>query len=283
MGKSRTRRAPGSVAGFAAAAGIALVTGACSNTQNLSVSPAAYVERSAQTTLAQKTADITISGSMQAAGQTIPMNGTGETNFTAGTVLMNFSITASGASIQLKELVAGGNVYLGGNFAGETIQQLTGKTWAELPFNLSSSEVGSGDPVAELRLAASKGGTVTPLGTQTIDGRSVTGYSVVPSKAAMIAEAQKVLAQSGFSASEQAAANQAVQQMTPPTIELWFDSSDLIRRESLSLQTGGSLAMTGNLLIDFTHYGVPVQIGTPAASDVVSYQQFLQDAQNQGS
>lgn len=269
----------------AAVAAAALAAG-CSSTaqQSVTVTPAALVAESAHNTLAQKTADITLSGSVSAAGQHIPITGTGAANFTSQLMSLDLSTTVAGSKISIKELLAAGKLYMSGDFAGVSLSQITGKDWISLPVPSSATDLYGSDPFAQLKLLEQQGATVTPLGQKTLHGRTVTGYSIVPSKASMLKASQDELSQLGFSSSEASQIQSTIESSAAPTITVWFDSSHLLRQTQMSLTMGGALSGGAfSLEMDVDHYGVPVSVTAPAASDTVSFQQFLQDAQKAGS
>ena len=268
-------------------AGIGLLSAAaaCSGgtTQAVSVTPAALVAESAHTTLTQKTADISITGSISAAGQHIPIHGDGVADFTTHAMSITLAATFQGMNMHLKELMAGGQAYMGGTVGPVSFSQLTGKDWVALPVSSSDQNLLGSDPLAQLQILEQQGSSVTPIGTKTIGGHTATGYTILPSRDAMVKGAQQVVAKMGLSPSVAAQVESTVQQMPIPTITAWFDSSHLLREISVNLSLGGGLGIGGSVVMDFTHYGVPVSVNAPPPSDVTSFQQFLQDAQQAGS
>ena len=278
--------APSAVAAAVAAVAVALLAGACSHTtqQSVTVTPAALVAKSAQATLSQKTADITLSGNISAAGHQIPIAGTGAANFTSQLMSLDLKATVSGMSFDIKELVASGKLYMSGTFGGSSFSALTGKDWISLPVPTSAQSLYGSDPFAQLKVLEQQGAAVTPLGQKTLDGRTVTGYSIVPTKASMIKAAEEELPQLGLDQSQTSQIQSAIQQTQPPTFTIWVDSSHLLRQMSMALDTGGAMSgVTADIEMTVTHYGVPVNVTAPSPSDVVSFQQFMQDAQKAGS
>jgi hypothetical protein len=86
----------------------------------------------------------------------------------------------------------------------------------------------------------------------------------------------------GFTPAQASAALQAVQGMTPPTITAWFDSQrQLACQVTVDMQLGSATSARTDsmeMVMTFTHYGVPVRVTAPAAGDTVSLQQLLQAA-----
>lgn len=271
---------------FVGAVALALVGAACSNTtqQSVTVTPAALVAESAHATLSQKTADLTLTGAISVAGQKIPLTGSGLANFDTQLMSLDVGTTVSGMSMDIKELLASGKLYMSLKAAGHDFSELTGKEWISLPLPTSADSLYGSDPFAQLKLLEQQGAAVTQLGHKTLDGRTVTGFSIVPSKASMLKGAQDELGKMGFDQSQASQIENAIQSSTPPTITVWFDSSHLLRQTVMSMNMG-SVVSGGSfsLEMDVSHYGVPVNITAPSPNDTVSFQQFLQDALKAGS
>lgn len=274
------------VVGPAVGLAVALLAASCSaNTaQSVTVTPAALVAESAHTTLAQKTADVTLTGSVTAAGHQIPVRGTGAVDFLTQALSLDLSTTISGTSIHLKELLVSGQAYMSGTFGGSSFSALTGKDWVSLPVASTDQNLFNSDPFAQLKVLEQEGASVTPLPSKTLGGRTVTGYSIVPTKESVVKAADSELSQLGLDQSQISQAESVIQQAQPPTIVAWFDSSHLLRQMSMSLNMGaaGAGASVG-MVMNVVRYGVPVHVTAPPSSDVVSLKQFLQDAQQAGS
>jgi hypothetical protein len=79
-----------------------------------------------------------------------------------------------------------------------------------------------------------------------------------------------------------AVANRALQGAPVPKITAWFDSQHKLACEvTINLQIGDPStagAEGAQLVMTFTHYGVPVTVSAPAASDTVSLQQLMNAA-----
>lgn len=278
----------GTLAGAAAAAlALAALTGACSKTtqESVTVTPAAFVAESAHTTLSQKTADLTLTGTVAVAGHNIPISGTGLADIGSQLMSMDISAVAQGMTLDIKEVLASGKLYMSLKAGGHSFSELTGKQWISLPLPTSADGLYSSDPFAQLKLAEQQGATVTPLGHKTLDGRTVTGFSIVPSKDSMVKGIQDEASKLGFDQYEKSQIETSIQDSAPPTITVWFDDSRLLRQTDVDMTMGAAGASAGSvsLEINFDHYGVPVHITAPSPSDTVSFKQFLQDAQQAGS
>jgi hypothetical protein len=83
----------------------------------------------------------------------------------------------------------------------------------------------------------------------------------------------------GLSEAQTSAARQALQSAPLPKITAWFDAQrKLACQVTINLQIGDPTAAgaaDAQMVMAFTHYGVPVTVSAPAASDTVSIQQLV--------
>jgi len=255
------------------------------------IAPAAFVTRAAQRTLNQSSADVTLSGTVRLAGQTLAMGGNGQVDFDTNTMSLNLGASLPNGSITETELLVSGNIYLQMSSDGHNLVAAVagGRHWLEVPFVQSGSRtLTTGSPATSLSLLSHQGGRVTALGPRSIGGRTCNGYIVTPSRAAMLAGAKAEYAKLGLSHAETNAAVQALQSATPPTIAVWFDSQhQLACQEDIYLQVGAPATASGSvgvqMVMTFTHYGAATKITAPAPSDTISLQQLLKAATSSGS
>jgi len=205
------------------------------------LSPVAFVTQSARQTMGQRTADVTVSGSVEAGGQSVPVHGSGVANFATGAMAVGVAFDLPGYSFAESEIVTGGSLYYRVSVPGKAGMP-GGRTWIQLPVkNESSTNLTGSDPVAALNALAAQGNTVTKLGTSVVGGVTCTGYSVRPRLLPIF------------------------------TITVWIDSQSLVRELSVSLQMSlNSSAVSGSIVMDFTHFGAPVRISPPPPSTVIS-------------
>ncbi|HET7523938.1 MAG TPA: hypothetical protein VFJ79_07335 [Acidimicrobiales bacterium] len=274
-----------SAGAVAAALALAALSGGCSKTtqESVTVTPAAFVAESAHATLAQRTADVVLDGSVSAAGMSVPLKGTGQVDFGTNAMSMDATETVHGHAIHLQVVQTSGKGFMNISADGHSLSDLTGKPWIELPVSSSPMSLIGSDPAAQLRILEQQGATITPLGHKTIEGISTTGYSIVPSKETVQKSIQDEISQMGLTPQQVSQIQDALQQVQAPTFTVWFDSSHLMRQMSVLLSLGGAVAASGSVEMNFVHYGTPVHITAPPASDAVSFQQFLQDVQEAGS
>jgi hypothetical protein len=264
--------------GAAVAALVFVVKWPASTSPAAPVSGAAFVTRSAQRTLAERTAGMTVAGTVHAGGQALDISGTGQVDFSTDSTSLTMHFGASGQQATEQEILTGGSLYFALSVNGHSLGQVTGgKNWIQLPVQTSSSASLTGsDPQTTLLLLEQHGDTVRNLGTMSVGGVDCTGYSVTPSQQAMAAAEQKQITALGMSA--QVAA--ALRSLSPPTLTVCLDQHGLLRQASTSLQLGGltGSAASGDVVETFTRFGMPVQVTAPAAADVLSYETFVKDA-----
>jgi hypothetical protein len=246
---------------------------------------AAFVTRSARATLAEKTADVSLTATSEIDGSQVTLRGNGQLDLAANTFAFNLTASGSGSTFAESEIMTSQALYVQVTVDGHSMAQyLGGKHWLELPIASSASldSAPQASPAGSLQLLEEQGARVVPLGSRTIGGLTCSGYSVTPSQQAMLAAAQREWSELGVPASERAAAEKTLEDSPPPAIAVWLDPSrDLACELDVQMQMGtGTSAGSGSalgtestqLVLTFAHYGVPVNVTPPAASDTFSLQ-----------
>lgn len=284
VSKRRTKRmllASGAAVVIIAAGVGGVIAGRGSSAPGSGMAPAAFVVSSTQTTLAQRTADVTYSGSVSADGQNVPLNGTGQVDFDTNTFSATLNENVSSTTIAVRELIESGQFYMGMTIDGQDMSQFTGGAhWVgiSLPDQASSSGLGAAnvDPISQLKALEQKGATVTSLGTKTIDGTTVSGYSVTPTRQEIDSEIQQEVQQNKITAVTAQQMEEAGNLLGSFTTEVWIAGSGLVRQENVNI-AGGSAGIAAKAIVTFQNYGAPVSITTPQPSDVIPFNQFLND------
>lgn len=285
--KTRRRTAVVSVAALviiAAGVGGILATSGGSSAPGSGMSPAAFVVTSTQNTVAQKTADVDISGSLSVNGTTTPVTGSGQANFTTNQFSASIDLSSSQHTVDEKELATGGQVYLDISVDGQGLSSLTGGAqWIQIPLpQQSAGSIGGADvdPMGAIKMMEQRGATVVPLGSSTIDGDEVSGYSVTPSQAEIASALQQEEQAGQLPASGVSAALKEAKALGTFDVDVWIDGNNLLRQESVTIG-GGTSSATGKFSMTFQDYGTPVSIQSPAPGSVVSLSQFMNDVQLQ--
>jgi hypothetical protein len=270
------------VAAVAVGVVVALVVILGGSSGSPGIAQASFVTAAAQRTLAQGTADVTVSGTVQASGKTLSLGGQGQVDFASNDMSLNVSASSSGGSLTENEVLARGSIYLQLVIDGHNLAAtIGGRHWLQIPYVQSGSQaVTNGSPAWSLSLLKQKGARVTSLGTTSIDGRTCSGYAVTPARQAVLAGARAEWARLGLSQAQTSAELQTLQRAAPPTVTVWFDSQrKLACQMNVGMQVGdptSSGSGSVQMVMDFTHYGVPVNVTQPAPSDTVSLQQLVQ-------
>jgi hypothetical protein len=267
----------------AVVAAILAVVALRGNGSNSSLTPVAFVSKAATQTMAQKTADVTLSGTIQASGKTAAVHGTGQLDLAGRAVSLNLSANVPGGGAFDEHLiVSGGTVYLQLVVEGQNIfKAATGKPWLAIPIGQAlqsgSTSTADSNPASSLAILQQKGAKVTTLGSRSINGQGCDGYQVTPTRQAMIVSAKQEWAEAGLSEAQTSTALQQLQNSTPPTMTVWFNPQrKLACQMDVDMQTGGLSSGSGSahMTMTFTNYGAPVHISPPAASDTAHPQQL---------
>ena len=250
---------------------------------SLRLTPVAFVSKAATQTMAQKTADVTLSGTIQASGKTVAVHGAGQLDLAGKAVSLNLSARVpGGGAFNEHEIVSGGTVYLQLVAEGRNIfKAATGKPWLAIPIGRAlrsgSTSAADSNPASSLAILQQKGAKVTTLGSRSINGRRCDGYRVTPTRQAMIASAKQEWAKAGLSKAQTSTALQQLRNLTPPTMKVWFNpQGQLACQMDVGMQMGGlsSGSASAHMTMTFTNYGAPVHISPPAASDTASPQEL---------
>jgi Protein of unknown function (DUF2510) len=206
--------------------------------------------------LSDRTADVAITGSGSTAGSSFSITGTGAIDFTQRA--MQVSLDVNDGTQQLNEEVVYQNKVIYVNVGNAIDQIVPGKSWVSLTLSqLSSaggmSSFGSGntlgnDPAAALQSLRQEGNGATDLGSSTVDGMNVEGYSV---------------------------------QLTNPAVgyRVYVDSAgQLVRLTTAVNETRADQGLSETATMDFSHYGASVSVTPPPAGEVAPFQTFLKAA-----
>jgi hypothetical protein len=252
---------------------VALVgTTGTTGTTGSATSPDRVVLLSAQTALADKTADLGLSMTIQGpGGVAITATGSGTVDFAhdAGQLDVAYAGSTQMSGMELKELFIGDSFYL--SIPGIS-QVVPGKTWvSESLAGANSVTPGSSNPAALLQLLAEEGGTVTSAGTTTIDGEGVRAYNVAVSASALA----KRLAHAEVPASVAAEAETIFGSAGIHMTVYVTSATNLVRRIAFTMHlTVAGQTVGATVTEDLTDYGVPVSISAPSADQVMTLQQF---------
>jgi hypothetical protein len=235
----------------------------------------AAVIRAVDHALGGNTASISVSEQVTVAGTSVDLSGTGDIDFAHDAFEANLSGVVDGHTLTVEALYLQGSVYEG---LPQISQLAPGKSWLSL--NLSSlakedqsssaSALGS-NPLAALQTLAQQGNTVAPLGTSTVDGQTVQGYSVTINPSVV----QRELDSTNLPAWMKKDASQVT--FGSGTEKVYINGTTLVQMAttvSESTTTAGVVSVNESL--DFSNYGTPVTITAPPSKETLPFSQFLQ-------
>jgi hypothetical protein len=246
----------------------------------------AAVIDSVNSTMADRTADISMNlsahvstGTATGSG-TVTGTGSGAIDFSQNAMQLQINVGVANQQIQMQTVYSDGSIYE--NIPG--IDEIVpGKTWVSFDLsslgastNQSPSSLGTGNnPAAMLHLLTQQGNKVVALGSSTVDGVSVQGYSVTLNAAAI----KSKLATAKLPSWMTSALKDVNFQDT--TVKVYVDGSGFLRRMALNLtETVASAGqVTADESLDFSNYGTAVNVSAPPSDQVVSLQQFVQAAE----
>jgi len=242
-------------------------------------SSAAFVSQSAQRTLAERTADMSLLGTVQSDGQTLTISGTGQIDFSTNAMAFDMNVGGSGRSLTEKEILVNGDLFVALPVSTALAPLIGYRAWIQMPASQSgSANLAGSDPLSSLAVLEQQGASVQVLGTEDVGGVSCTGYAVTPTKQAMVEAAKTEFARLGYSSAVTGQLLTTVQGTSPPTVTIWLDSRGLVREmsENLGVQASGpGSGVSVSMVIDVSGYGSPVTITAPPPSQTISYQSFL--------
>ncbi|HVC70931.1 MAG TPA: hypothetical protein VNC61_11815 [Acidimicrobiales bacterium] len=248
-----------------------------------SKSASAEVIDAVNSSLGDKTAQITMNETITTAGKTLTAKGTGGMDFTHEAVQIELNATVDGQQIPVEVEYVGGVIY---EKVPGLDQLVPGKSWLSIdvsslqssstPQDPSAQSVGE-NPTVMLRMLAQQGNKVVALGPSTRDGVAVNGYAVTVDASTVSQELRKASLPSWMRRSLIGLKSQNI------NLKVYVDNSDLLR--SFEFQTTESKVSTGpidiNETLGFSKYGTAVSVSAPTADQVASYEQVLQAEQAQ--
>jgi Protein of unknown function (DUF2510) len=235
----------------------------------------ASVTDAANTTLAGKTAHVSVRVTTSVRGESVTLSGTGSVNFADNSMQLEMPFESNGEQATLQEVFMGDILY-------ESVPGISqvepGKSWISVNFaSLAKSSGDSsndllGNPSVMLRLLRHGGNKVSPLVPSVIDGVACQGYSVTIDKARIRSEIANAQLPGWL---RQALSNTG---LVSANVKIYIDGQGLLRRQTTvtEMALGGS-AVAASGTVDFSNYGLPVSVSTPPIDQVVSLQKFLED------
>jgi hypothetical protein len=216
--------------------------------------------------------EVAMSGKASAAGQEIPLQGEGVFDLKAkrGHFTMTTSVPGR-QGVQIEEIMDGLVLYMRSDALTKGLP--AGKSWLKLDLKEAGAKQGvdiaqlqslsgGGDPTQFLSYL-SKAGDVKKVGTEDVNGTSTTHYHAV-------IDLDKLAGSAGKAADSVRQLEQVSGLKELPT-DIWIDSSQRVRRQTVAIETSKPLPIKFSLQIDYKRFGVPVDVSAPPASETVDY------------
>jgi hypothetical protein len=244
----------------------------------------AEVIAAVNSSMADRTAHVNMTLSGGTSSSPVTGTGSGAIDFSQNAMELQMTVGASGQQVPIDVKFLAGVVYE--NIPG--LDQIApGKSWISIDFSALQQAAGqspgslgaSNDPAAMLRVLAQHGNTVVPIGSSTVNGVDVQGFSVNVNVAAVRAQLDNAHLPSWM--------HQAISgvNFNGANLKVYVDNSGLLRRFAMhvvvSPRSGGSATVDETL--DFSDYGAPVNVSAPPPDQVLGFEQFLQLAQQTGA
>lgn len=216
------------------------------------------VAKAADTTLKQQSEHVALTGSVSVGTSTLAMSGDGDFETSPNRGAMTLTMKGLGLDTTMDEVVDGYTVYMRSPLFSKKLP--AGKSWVSLDLEKQGKQLGidfsqfaQTNPTDALG-ALKKAGSVTKVGTETIEGESTAHYR----------------AKIDLSKVPQGKQLEKIAKVKYAPVDVWIGSGNLLRRMTLkySVNTAGQ-AIATTMTMDFTHYGEPVNVQVPPADQTV--------------
>lgn len=255
----------------------------------------AAVASAIASTLNDQTADFTLSGSAGFGTLNVPIDGTGSMDFTQNAMQLQIGLPVPGGSQSVVEKAIYLNKMIYVSVSGVVSQLVPGKSWISVdtsqlsggtsitpPLGLGGGAL-PGNPESALKLLSQGGNQATDLGPSTINGQAVEGYSVTIGGAAL----QQKIAQTKLPSLPSSLGSLNVgSSLIGGNSHIGYQvfiakaTGELARMTTSVVLTIIGQTISDDMTMDFSHLGSPVDITAPPASEVVPYQQYLQQTKS---
>lgn len=199
-----------------------------------------------------------ITGTVNAAGETVKMSGSGDFQTNPKLGAMHLSMSVGGQQFAMDEVLQGWTIYMKSPVF--SAQLPSGKSWLSLDLEKAGKKLGidfnkftQQDP-SDMLGALKKAGSLQKIGSETIDGVETTHYKVTIdlTKAPNGRQLMKLTNLESLPA------------------DVWIDGQDQLRRmtESYSVTSSGQTIAT-SMQIDLSNYGEQVNVQVPSADETV--------------
>lgn len=239
-------------------------------TASPSTPPRARLESALHATDAAVTADLAMDVKASFDGFSLKMTGTGSVNFADHSASLTMNVVGHSLSV----IESGGVLYAKvGTLLGN---QFPGKTWVRMPMSAFSSAKNNqyfvtSDPAKTMGALLKLGATVTPIGTETIDGSQDQGYKISFTLADLEAHASELPP----SARSLFATSKTMPKTASVLATMYVDPAGQLQSAHVGVNaqaTGHPITMSMDLTM--SHFGTATVPGAPPSTQTVTYRQL---------
>jgi hypothetical protein len=254
---------------------LALAASACGGTEpSTEQAPQDAVVLAASKTNDAGTYKADITGSVDVAGQSIDMAGTGEFDGAQQRGNMSYTMSLNGQDMDMEMVFAYPAIYM--HFPPELAPLPGGKTWVKMDLEKLGQQAGfdfgqimqagQSDPSQGLDFLRGATG-VQAVGDEDVRGVATTHYTGVVDLQSLGAKSPELKAQ----------VDQLVERsgISRVPIEVWIDDEGFVRRMKQSFEGNGTLPMNMTMTTEFYDFGTDVSVEEPPADDVVDFSDLM--------
>jgi len=217
---------------------------------------AATIDKAAVATRAKGSEHFQLSGYVVAVGHKVPLSGMGDfkNRPAPGSGSFSLSIDAGATPVQVKTVLDGTTMYLSSPVLSTLLPK--GKTWGSVDLRKAArlegidlGQISESSPSNVLTMIASTG-SVTKLGTGTVDGVKATHYRAT-------IDLSKV--PGGAKLEQQTGA-------TTEPYDVWIGPNDMVVRVTENTKLDGA---TSSTTIELSRFGEPVVVQVPSSAETI--------------
>ena len=216
------------------------------------------------------TVEVAMTGKVSAAGQEVPLNGEGafDLKHKRGHLDVTTNVPGQG-DVKIEERLDGLTVYMRSDALSENLPG--GKHWIKLDLDKlgkhqgvdlgALQQLGGGTDPTQFLGYLKKAGDVKKIGSEDVNGTPTTHYRAT-------IDLDKLADSAGTAGASVRQLEKLTGNKTLPT-DIWIDSQGRARRQSISYSAKQPIPTSAQFTIDYTNFGVPVDVKAPDSADTV--------------
>jgi hypothetical protein len=228
------------------------------------------VAQAATKTAEAGTVQMTMTGKITAAGQDVPLNAAGAFDLKHRRGHLDVTTTIPGrGDVKIEERLDGLTIYMRSDALSANLPG--GKHWIKLDLDKfgkrqgvdlgALQQLGGGTDPTQYLAYLKKAGDVKKIGSEDVRGTPTTHYRAT-------IDLDKLANSAGAAGASVRQLEQLTGNKTLPT-DVWIDSQGRARRQSISYSAKQPIPTSAQFTIDYTNFGVPVDVNAPDSGDTV--------------